>query len=96
MVRTFVAVAAFASFAVPALAREKLPATAFTRDGVDYVYTVMTKRNGDRIITGTADRAKFRLVVGKRTLRGTIDGRPVSFSLAEVRARTERERLAAR
>ena len=96
MIRTFIAAFALVSFALPALASEKPEPIAFSSDGVDYLYTVMTKNNGDRILKGTADRAKFRLVVGKRNVRGTVDGRPVSFSLAEVRTRTERERLAAR
>lgn len=96
MVRTFIASLALVSFAIPAFAKPGSAAETFSRDGIDYVYTVTPAKHGGRIIRGTADGAPFRLVVSERTVRGTVDARPVAFTLAEVRARTERERLASR
>lgn len=96
MVRTFIASLALVSFAVPALAKTDPAAVTFTRDGVAYVYTVTWDSENREILKGTADGVPFRLVVGERSVEGTFDRRTVSFSLNEVRARSQRDRLAAR
>lgn len=96
MIRTFIAAIALVSFVAPALASEVPERSAFTRDGIEYVYTTEPIGHGRRILKGTANGAPFRLVAGDKMVRGTVDGCIVEFSLSEVRARAKRERFATR
>lgn len=62
---------------------------SFTRDGVSYVYTVSVQ-DDQRVLTGTADRIPFRLVVRGGYVSGDFNSRPVQFSLRDVK-RTNQE-----
>lgn len=62
---------------------------SFERGGVSYVYTVSAEKN-QRVLTGTADRVPFRLVVRGRYVSGEYNHRPVQFSLRDVK-RTSQE-----
>jgi hypothetical protein len=56
------------------------------RDGVTYAYDVKTE-NDRTVITGTADRlTPFRLVVRGQRVTGEYNGKPVAFSLRDVKA----------
>lgn len=57
---------------------------SFTRDGVSYVYTVSVQ-DDQRVLTGTADRIPFRLVVRGGYVSGDFNSRPVQFSLRDVK-----------
>lgn len=66
----------FASLAAQA---ETATTDKFERDGVVYEYT-STEINGKTILRGTADgRSRFKLVVSNNRVRGTVDGKYVSF-----------------
>jgi hypothetical protein len=82
------AIAAGALLPVAAQAKE-----TFSRNGVDYAYEVSQVKDR-KIITGTADRVPFRLVVRGRRVSGEYGSSPVSFSLSEVK--TPREAVAVR
>jgi hypothetical protein len=70
---------------VVAMAETSAPRTIEHR-GNRYTYTT-TEKDGVRIVRGTAGKgfAPFELVVGKRRVTGTVDGRPVSFLLSSVK-----------
>ena len=52
---------------------------SFERDGVTYEYTA-TQKDGATILRGTVNgRAPFTLVVASKKVRGTVDGKYVSF-----------------
>lgn len=69
---------------VAAQAEEK----TFERDGVRYVYSAEV-RNGSTVLSGTADRTPFRLVVRGKRVSGQFNNNPVEFSLRDVKNRTE-------
>ena len=77
--RTFLTSAALTLASTAALA--EAPVTrSFERDGVTYEYTA-TQKGGVTILRGTADgRAPFKLVVANKKVRGTVDGKYVSFA----------------
>ena len=76
--RTLLTSAALTLASTAALA--EAPVTrSFERDGVTYEYTA-TQKDGVTILRGTADgRAPFKLVVANKKVRGTVDGKYVSF-----------------
>jgi hypothetical protein len=75
-------VLAAALTAAPALAGE--PAS-FAHDGHSYSYTI-TESSSGRVLSGTRDDGvSFRYVIRGGRVRGTHDGRAVSFALSEVR-----------
>lgn len=70
---------------LPAAAQAK---ETFSRNGVDYTYEVSQVKDR-KIITGTADRVPFRLVVRGQRVSGEYGSSPVSFSLSEVKPAAE-------
>ena len=61
-------------------------AETFVRDGVTYVYSVAEHKN-TRVISGNDDRGThFVLQVASNRVVGNVDGRPVNFSLREVKS----------
>jgi hypothetical protein len=74
---------------VPAFADEKPTEISFQRDGETYVYTKTAK--ADRVILdgrfSTGDR--FKLTVRGNDVTGTVDGRYVSFSVPQTRAKPD-------
>ena len=98
MVRTFVTTLAFAAaLAVSPAAAQSAPDPAprtitFSEGGVEYVYTSEARPNGSQLLVGTADGKPFRLIAGKQRVRGTVNGRVTSFTMAEVRARVAKAR----
>lgn len=76
--RTFLS-AAIVTLATTAAFAEKPVTRSFERNGVSYEYTA-TEVDGQTILRGTADgRAPFKLVVAGSRVRGTVDGKYVSF-----------------
>lgn len=61
---------------------------SFSRNGVDYTYEVSQVKDR-KIITGTADRVPFRLIVRGQRVSGEYGSSPVSFSLSEVKPAPE-------
>jgi hypothetical protein len=73
--------------AAPAFADEKPAELTFQRDGETYVYT-KTEKAGRVILDGrfpTGDR--FRLIVRGNDVTGTVEGKYVSFSVPQTRAK---------
>lgn len=69
--------------AVPSLAHAE--ERTFLHEGTSYTYSTSDK-NGHRLIRGrSSDGKAFRLIVGSKSVEGTFDGAPVSFSLSEVK-----------
>ncbi|MBC2670509.1 hypothetical protein ACFOON_03050 [Novosphingobium piscinae] len=85
---------AVATFAFGAATMAQAEATGqFQHAGTTYTYVERTSSKGQRVISGSAsDGRSFRLIVGQRLVRGTFNGNPVAFSLAEV----ERTKIAMR
>jgi hypothetical protein len=76
--RTFLS-AAIVTLAATAAFAEKPATRSFERDGVNYEYTT-TEVDGKTILRGTADgHLPFKLVVTGSRVRGTVDGKFVSF-----------------
>ncbi len=76
--RTFLS-AAIVTLAATAALAEKPVTRSFERDGVTYEYTA-TEVDGKTILRGTADGSyAFKLVVTGSRVRGTVDGKFVSF-----------------
>jgi hypothetical protein len=58
----------------------------FVADGITFEYDSATQAGGATVLTGrTTGGDRFRLVVRNGQVRGTANGRPVSFSVAESR-----------
>ena len=94
-----IAAALLAALAVPAAATAA-PATEpsarhFTHHGVDFTY-VDDQRGVDRVLEGTGDGRKFRLVVRGNKVSGTYNGQLVYFDLPRTASKPVRDRLAAR
>ncbi len=79
MTKTFIALAALATFSQPALAE------TFTRDGSTYTYTV-EHRGKTMLISGQVEdtREPFRFRVTGERVTGSVNGRWVSFSTRDV------------
>ncbi|WP_225206416.1 hypothetical protein [Novosphingobium huizhouense] len=82
MIKTFALAAAALVVAAPAVAG----AETFKHKGVEYNYTAESK-DGEQILRGTAYSGKvpFELRVRKKTVEGTFNNKPVTFSLAEAK-----------
>lgn len=74
MNKFLIAAAASLTFAAPALAEDR----TFSHEGIDYAYTTATQ-GGATVIEGTADGAKFRLVVKNGWVNGYANNVRVSF-----------------
>jgi len=67
----------------------KEEANSFTRDGVNYTYTVTNVDADTRILEGTASPGSpFRLVVSGNRVSGKANGIPVSFNVKAAKAAT--------
>ncbi len=75
--RTFLTAATLILASTAALA-EKPASRTFERDGVVYKYTA-TEKDGKTILRGKADGRSFKLIVANNRVRGTVDGKLVSF-----------------
>ncbi|MCH7627249.1 MAG: hypothetical protein IH997_00850 [Proteobacteria bacterium] len=82
MIKTFALTAAALIVAAPAVAS----AETFKHKGVEYSYTT-EEQNGEKVLRGTAYSGKvpFELRVRKKTVDGTFNNKPVSFSLTEAK-----------
>lgn len=76
--RTFLTAATLALASTAALA-ENSGSRTFERDGVVYEYTA-TEKDGKTILRGTADGRSFKLIVANNRVRGTMDGKFISFA----------------
>lgn len=83
MTKLLIAAATAATlFAAPAFADER--ETVFERDGQTYAYTTTVKADSTVIEGRTMPQnIPFRLVVRGRSASGRVDGRPVSFRIAQ-------------
>jgi hypothetical protein len=87
MTKAYTTLAALALALVPSLANaEEAAPVSFTYDGQVYTYTI-EQAGGKRVLRGVVGRAgeRFVLNVGKHWVDGTVDGRPISFSLKSVK-----------
>lgn len=82
MIKTIALTAAALLVAAPAVAS----AETFKHKGVEYSYTT-EQQDGEQVLRGTAYSGKvpFELRVRKKTVEGTFNNKPVSFSLAEAK-----------
>ncbi|MCJ8159199.1 hypothetical protein [Sphingomonas sp. LaA6.9] len=71
--------------------------TTFEHDGYTYIYKSEVN-DGRKVISGRRfpGNVPFRLVVNNGRVRGTTDGRPVSFKLSEIESLNAGEQIAAR
>lgn len=68
--------------AVPSLAHAE--EQTFLHAGTSYTYST-SDRNGHTLIRGrSSDGKEFRLIVGRKSVEGTFNGVPVSFSLSDA------------
>lgn len=87
MLRSFISTAAAALvLAAPAVASAQAQADSFAYKGVSYSYTTETKGE-EKIVRGTAYAGKvpFELHIRKKSVEGTFNDRPVSFTLNDVK-----------
>jgi len=82
MIKTVVLAATVLLAAAPAAAS----AEAFKHKGVEYNYTTENEA-GEQVLRGTAYSGKvpFELHVRKKSVEGTFNNKPVSFSLADAK-----------
>lgn len=95
MIRSIL-IAASMTLAAP-LAAAETTARTFEHDGVRYSYTTTTM--GDtRILRGVVEKSgkPFHLEVVNGRVRGTVDGRPVSFTLRDVKPLKDSREIASR
>ena len=80
------AIAAALVLAAPAVASAEAQADSFAYKGVSYSYTTETKGE-EKIVRGTAYAGKvpFELHIRKKSVEGTFNDRPVSFTLNDVK-----------
>lgn len=80
-----IAIIAALGVSAPAFA-EKSAEKSFQHEGTTYVYRTEAKSDG-KVISGRSfpGGQAFRLVVGKKMVRGVSGGSPVAFNLAEVK-----------
>lgn len=70
--------------ALPATASaETSPVQRFTHDGVTYTYSV-TGTPQQTLVKGMSDAGPFELTLRNGKVRGTFDGRAVSFKTSDV------------
>jgi hypothetical protein len=80
--KLLIAATAATLLAAPALADDRQ--TVFERDGQTYAYTTTVAEEGTVIEGRTVPQnVPFRLVVRGRNAAGRVDGRPVSFRIAQ-------------
>jgi hypothetical protein len=80
--KLLIAATAATLFAAPAFADDRQ--TVFERDGQTYAYTTTVADEGTVIEGRTVPQnVPFRLVVRGRNASGRVDGRPVSFRIAQ-------------
>ncbi|MCW1384246.1 hypothetical protein OLX02_15585 [Novosphingobium sp. KCTC 2891] len=82
MIKTFALAASALLVVAPAAAN----ADTFQHKGVEYNYTTEQK-DGEQVLRGTAYSGKvpFELRVRKKTVEGTFNNKPVSFSIADAK-----------
>jgi len=75
---------ALAATAVSAPALASTESSSFKHEGVEYSYAVKNV-GSKKIVTGTSSNGEpFRLMITDTRVRGTYNGRPVSFSRENV------------
>ncbi|SOB86879.1 hypothetical protein SAMN06297144_1990 [Sphingomonas guangdongensis] len=90
MSKLFTMIAAAATLTATAAQAEP---KRFQADGLTYEYETQTDARGATVLVGrTLEGGSFRLVVKNGQVRGTANGQPVSFSVADSRGAAGRAR----